>query len=186
MPTVRCPAIKISAFLGAFGGLMGLVAGISVFSIIELTFTLLKCARVICCKKKIYPILIVQPKTPFQKFALNRQHLLYHFGLNLVEFLKEGGIHGVHYIKDKDLKWLEKMFWIASITVSATLCSILIADSLESLHANSVIIAIDEKIWNKEEASLDTLGFKKFFLCFQKVFYSHTETFTFLGSVPAD
>lgn len=153
MPTIKCPAIKIFDFLGAFGGLMGLVAGISVISIIELIFTILKCARLIFCKTKVHPIIIVQSKTPLQKFALNQNHLFYHFGLNFVEFLKESGIHGVHYINNKNLKWLEKMFWIIFVVVSTVLCSILIADSLESLHANSVIIAFDEKIWNKEEAS---------------------------------
>lgn len=155
MPTVRCPAIKISDFLGAFGGLMGLVAGISVFSIIELVFTILKCAQTICCTTKIHPIIIVQPKTPHHKFSLNQNHLLYHFGLNVAQFLKKSGIHGVHYIYEKKLNWLEKMFWIVSITVSAILCSLLIVDSLASLHAKSVIIAFDEKIWSKEEASFE-------------------------------
>lgn len=77
------------------------------------------------------------------------------------------------------------MFWIIFVVVSTVLCSILIVDSLESLHANSVIIAFDEKIWNKEEASFDTLGFKKFFLCCQEDFGSNTKTIIFLGSVPA-
>lgn len=179
VPTIKCPAITISAFLGAFGGLMGLVAGISVFSIIELAFTILKFARLICCKAKVYPIVIVQPKTPHQKFELNQKHLFYHLGLNFVKFLKESGIHGVHYIKDKNLNCLEKIFWIISIAISTILCSIFIIDSLESIHEKSVIIGFDEKIFSKEEVSLDTVAIiiRKMILQFQtRTFLSFQKT----------
>lgn len=151
--TIKCQAINMSDFLGAFGGLMGLLSGISVFSIIELVFTILKCVRLACCKTKVHPIITVQPKSELQKFVLNQHHLFYLFGINFVEFLKKSSIHGAHYLRDKKLSWIEKTFWIVAISVSTVVCSILIADSLDSLHAKSVIITYDEHLWNKEDVS---------------------------------
>lgn len=138
---------------------MGLVAGVSVFSIIELIFTVLKCARLVFCKTKVHPIIMVHPKTQSPKLALNQQHLFYHFGMNFVGFLEKTSIHGMHYLKDKRLRWVEKTFWIIAIFSSTVVCTFLIVDSLEALHTKAVIISYDEKIYSKEDIPFPVISF---------------------------
>lgn len=148
-PMIRYQAFSVSDFLGAVGGLLGLIAGISVISIIELALTILKCFG---CSfwSKVDPSLENIPKLQ-KRFLINREHLFYHFGRNFVEFLKESSIHGVHFTNDRKLKAWERLCWLVIICISVTFCSILITDSLNHLQSNSVAIALGEKIWSVEE-----------------------------------
>lgn len=149
-PMIRYQAFSVSDFLGAFGGLLGLIAGISVISLIEFTLTILKCFGCPFLKSKVAPE-EAQIRKPRKKFLVNREHLFFHFGRNFVEFLKESSIHGVCYTNDKKLKIWERFGWLIIISTSITFCSILIIDSLDHLQSNSVTIALGEKIWSVEE-----------------------------------
>lgn len=153
-PMIRFQAFTISDFLGAFGGLLGLIAGISVISIIELVETALKCIRLSCFKSKVSPDAEQRPRHR-KRFLVNRDHLFYHLGKTFFEFLKESSVHGVRYTNDKTLKVWERIVWALILSVSITFCSILVLHSLNNLQSNSVIVTIDEKIWNVEEVRYD-------------------------------
>lgn len=150
-PLIRYQAFTSSDFLAACGGVMGLIAGISIFSIIEFMLPLIKSLKVTICKSRIAPEDDYPRNRPPRQFLINRDHLLYHLSLVFAEFLKKSSIHGVHYINDKGLSLKVKVFWLLAITASVISCSILVNDSLRNLQLNSVIVVLDEKIWNDED-----------------------------------
>lgn len=152
-PFVRCLAFDVSDFLAEVGGLMGLLAGISVFSIIELVATVVKCFKFAACKPKVAPKPTGVPRNRKQ-FLVNRNHLLYRLSKTFVELLKESNIHGVHYTSDKKLCVIERFFWFITICMLLTFCSVLVFDSLNDLQSKSVIVTIDEKIWSVEDVRL--------------------------------
>lgn len=136
--------------MGAIGGVMGLIAGISVFSIIEFPLTIIKSFQLTFCKSKVNPETDSGQKPP-KKFLINRDHLFYHLSRTFSDFLKESSIHGVHYINEKASSLQMKVFWLLAVSASMTYCSILVHDSLLNLQSNSVIVALDEKMWNVED-----------------------------------
>lgn len=152
-PSIRCLAFDLSDLLAEFGGLMGLLAGISVFSIIELVWTALKCFQFAACKSKVAPEVDARFRSQ-KKFLVNQKHLFYHLSKTFVELLKESNVHGVHYTSDKKLGVIERIFWFILICVLLAFCSVLVLDSLEDLRSNSVMVAIDEKIWSVEDVRL--------------------------------
>lgn len=148
-PSIRYQAFSVSDFLGAVGGLMGLIAGISVFSIIEFTLTIMRCLR-FARDSNVTPEAVQRPR-PRRRFLVNHDHLFYHLGQNFAEFLKESSIHGVRYTIDKKLKVWERICSAIIVCISVTFCSILIIESLDHLQSNSVSVALGEKIWNVED-----------------------------------
>lgn len=143
-------AFDSSDFLAEFGGLMGLLAGISVFSMIELLMTIVKAVQVEVCKSKVAPKTVRKPKSG-KKFLVNRKHLLYHLIRTLVELLKASNIHGVHFISDKTLSVLERIFWSIIVCVLMAFSSVMVVQSLKDLQSSAVIVSIDDKVWNAED-----------------------------------
>lgn len=129
---------------------MGLLAGISVFSIIELGLTILKWLRFAACNSKIAPETVWRPR-PRKEFSVNKEHIFYHLAQNFGKLLKESNVHGVHYTTNKNLRAIERTFWFITITVLLAFCSVLVFDSLKELQSNSVIFEIDEQTWNVED-----------------------------------
>lgn len=129
---------------------MGLIAGLSVASIIELALTIVSCLRNVAYNAKIAPETMVRPKRQ-KRFLVNRDHVFYHFGQNFVEFLKESSIHGVRYINEKKFKGWERIAWAIIVCVSFAFSSVLIMESLSHLQSNSVSVVMDEKVWTVEE-----------------------------------
>lgn len=161
-PSIRYLAFDVSDFLAEFGGLLGLLAGISVFSIIEFVMTILKCFRFAACKSKIVAPKAVRRtrRRRRKKFKVNEEHLLYHLSRTFLEFLKESNIHGLHYTNNKRLTKFERVFWFIIICLLLVFSSVLVIDSLRNLQSNSVIFTIDEKIWNVEDVRISqTLGY---------------------------
>lgn len=150
-PLIRFEAFGLSDFLGFFGGVMGLIAGISVFSIIEIALTLIKSVQINCQNSKVGTKKNSR-KRFVKKFLINRDHLLYRLSRIFVEFLRESSIHGVHYLNDKATGLKMKVFWFFAIAASTICCSILVYNSSTELQSNSMFVALDEKIWNVEKA----------------------------------
>lgn len=152
-------AFDVSDLLAEFGGLMGLLAGISVFSIVELVMFIFKCFQIVACKSKVKPE-AVQRSRSAKNFLVNKEHLFYYLSQTFGELLKESNIHGMHYTNSKSLSLTEKVLWFITICVLTALCSILVFNSLKHLQSHSVIVAVDEHIWNVEDVRfLKTLFF---------------------------
>lgn len=157
-PLVRYLAFDVSDFLSEIGGLMGLLACISVFFIIELLVIIIKGIRFAACKFKVAPETIRMRKPrKRRRFLVNRNHLFYHLGQTFGEFLKESNIYGMHYNSDKNFKTIERIAWFIIICVLMALCSVLVLGSLNKLLSNSVMLALDEKIWNVEDVRLSKI-----------------------------
>lgn len=151
-PVVRYRAVGTLDLLAACGGLLGLVAGISVFSIIEIVLTAFHCIKTVFCKSKVHPAQSPQARRQKQ-FLIDRNSLFYKAGKSFQEFLSESGIHGLHYTNDKESTASEKVFWTLALLVSTVVCSIVTANAVQNLQSNVVEIRMDEKIWSAEDVS---------------------------------
>lgn len=151
-PVVRYRAVEALDLLAACGGLMGLVAGLSVFSIIELFLTAFHCIKNIFWKSKVHPVESPQVKRRPQ-FLVDRNSLPYKIGKSFQEFLSESGIHGLHYTNDKESTGIEKVCWIIALLVSTVVCSLVTVKAVQNLQSNVVEIRMDEKIWSAEEVN---------------------------------
>ncbi|KAG5671285.1 hypothetical protein PVAND_001490 [Polypedilum vanderplanki] len=97
-------------FLSFVGGLLGLFAGFSVLSTVEIFFWLFK--KIFGSKSNV-----VQPLSESQKDFLNKFN-------TLGDFLNNSSIHGVNYLTQSNFKY--KLFWTFFITISLTLCAFMI------------------------------------------------------------
>lgn len=141
---------------------MGLLAGISVFSIIEIVVTIVKSFRFAVCKSRVDPQVDQRPRIQ-KKFLVNKKHIFYHLSKSFSELTKESNVHGVHYTSNKRLHVIERIFWFIIICVLLAFCSVLVLDSLSNLRSNSVIVTLDDKIWSVEDVSLQRLFFSSLY-----------------------
>lgn len=153
-PSIRYLAFGVSDLLAEFGGLMGLLAGISVFSIAEIFCNILKSFWFTACKSKIAPQTVRRRR---RRILVNRDHLFYRLGQTFLDLLKQSNVHGVHYTSDEKLKVIERVFWFITIVVLLAFSSVMVFGSLKNLQLNSVVVAIDEKIWSVEDVRLKAL-----------------------------
>lgn len=160
-PLVKQKSVGGSEFLGSFGGLMGLVAGMSLLSIIELilltltfTFRVLKNHK---NRNKVWAF--KSPATRPKEFFLNKKATFENFSDFIVKFLTKSSIHGLQKIADKNRNLCEKGFWISVALASAIFSLVMIYDVTESSELNPIEFAIDEKIWNLNDVRLTYIFF---------------------------
>jgi Amiloride-sensitive sodium channel len=139
-PLVKVYSFTFSDFLSKIGGFMGLLAGISVLSIVEFFYL-----AVVFWKKDKK----VQPASRPRKVAWDQTHALYLLTKYYANFLETSGIHGLHYLKDQ--RRLGKCFWAFLIVTSIIFCSVLISDIYEHSEKSPVRTTIDDKLWTLED-----------------------------------
>lgn len=125
------------------GGILGLIAGASVLSIVELCFHLLPCGSAVQqTQNRVHPS---STKTFFvmKKFA---QALNY-----FVEFSKITDVDGMRYTNDKNQNLCSKIFWTAAIIFSSLICCAIIIDTYNHAEKSPVAIRIDQKIWSIDD-----------------------------------
>ena len=155
-PMVKTEVVTLSSFLGSIGGIMGLLAGISVLSIVETFyfFGKLLAERMTIKPIRIHPNLF---KTVVRRqIRANKNHALYQLTKYFGEFIKASDAHGVLYTTDKEQSSCGRIFWTLMVIGSIVFCSILIVDSINNGKLNPVIVGIDSKTWSSEEVSKKT------------------------------
>lgn len=135
---------------------MGLFAGVSVISIIEVGFLIFLTAFAKFMKfsnrNKIQAIDLTQMPLP-KIVAVNREHVLYQCSVLFYKFISKSDIDGLHYIADKNKKLIERIFWAVVVSISTIFCSISIFDITKHSELNPIEFAIDDKIWTLEDVS---------------------------------
>lgn len=136
---------------------MGLFAGISVISIIEVVFQFfLTASKQVVLKiqrNKVYDIEPMQKPRPqnLLKALVNHDHVLYQFVVFLHKFVNRSDIHGLHYITDKNNKGVERILWAIIVLTSTVFCSMIIFDAVRNSEISPFEFGIDEKLWNRED-----------------------------------
>lgn len=156
-PLIRQEAFGFSFFIGSIGGLVGLFAGISIISLVELIYHAFVALKVKVFKtQKLTKIRMVAPinSSEVEISLFNQDHLLYQFLIHFVKFAESSSIHGLNQIMKKTRKPTERMFWIVISLISMIYCMILIFDTTKQAELNPIEFGIDQKIWTLNDASL--------------------------------
>lgn len=156
-PIIKQKDFGSSEIFGSLGGLMGLFAGISVISIIEVVLgivsTVFKRIEKRINMNKVH--LIQAPLTPVPKnISVNREHVLYQCSVFLYKFVKRSDIHGLHYITDRKKKLVERIFWAFTVLTSTIFCLFLIFDVTKHAELNPIQFSVDDRIWNLGDVRL--------------------------------
>lgn len=61
-----------------------------------------------------------------------------------IDYIENCTVQGVRYIAEKNRHWLEKIFWIASITICFVLCSLTISEIYESWDQDPMLVTFGD------------------------------------------
>lgn len=153
-PFERVRALPFLEFLASTGGVLGLTAGLSVVSLIELVFL---CYTKLKSRKK-FRIVDVLPgaqrrnKSEAKTFKLNQKHALYQLHTYFTEFLARSDAHGAHRMVKRS-KLASRLFWTFSFVGSILLCCFIVYDTVQHSETNPVMITIDPNFLHLEDVS---------------------------------
>lgn len=149
-PFIKELAFGTSDFLGALGGLLGLFAGMSVISAVEMVFHFL---RLLVGKMadrrllKVHAIKVRNTANSDNRSCIHRT-LRYFSRIAL-----KSDIHGIHFLVEGGRKFWEKVLWTLVVLCSTVFCSMQIYNVVRYSEVNPVEFGIDEKIWTINDAS---------------------------------
>lgn len=148
---IRDNSLVLSDYLASLGGLVGLIAGVSVISLIEFFYHIF--FHFACNRRNNRVFWRVKRDTEVHEAAnvLNQDHVLYQCSKYFFLFMKQSSIHGLIYTTDKAQKKIGRIFWIIVVLASSIACGFQIADILGHAELNPIEIQIDEKVWKKNE-----------------------------------
>ena len=161
-PRIRQKAFGVSEFLGSIGGLMGLFAGISIMSLIEIMFDFLNALKARFMKvKKLSKIVLVIPcqglldetNEAKKKLTINRNHVLFQFSRYFLKFARSSNIHGVNHIVNKEKKPKERIFWFFVTLISTSVCINIVIETVKHSELTPIEFVIDDKIWTLNDVS---------------------------------
>jgi Amiloride-sensitive sodium channel len=134
-------------FLSNFGGFMGLLAGISVLSIVEIFDHALR--QLQRNNRKVHPAVETR--------RIRKEHALYHIFKYFVEFTKTSDLHGLPYITDqREGRW-GRIFWAFVVLLSFVVCTVLIRDINQQAEKSPVATMIDARMWTLDDVSDNVL-----------------------------
>jgi hypothetical protein len=124
---VKHRTVSFSDYLASIGGLVGLIAGISVISLIDIFYNLI----VFCFNfrpskrlfRRVRPTMADESAT---ENVLNEDHVIYQCSKYFFEFIRQSSVHGLIYTTKKDEHVVGRIFWIVFVFVSALSCTFLI------------------------------------------------------------
>lgn len=171
-PVVKVRSLTFSDFLSNVGGFMGLLAGISVLSIVEIFYHILK-----QCRKsdtKVYPI--AHAKNPTRSIQANQSHALFQLTQYLVVYTKTSDLHGLKYASDKNESTIGNILWTVLVILSVLVCSGLVKDIYEHAEKSPVATFIESRKW-----TLDDVRFRRKAFFFIRWFGSFADSFPVSG-----
>lgn len=147
LPFVKVESLVFSDFLSNVGGMMGLFAGVSVLSVIELLFFII---RSFCyTPHQVVPLSRVSIR---QRAAWrNENHALYQLSKYFVKYVKVSDMHGLHYTREKSLGRIGRIFWVLFILLSISICIFLVFDSIKHSEKSPVTVKIDSRMLSYDD-----------------------------------
>ena len=127
---------------------MGLIAGLSSISLIELVVFLLNTVvnkilpRI---RPSVHPIAKQRPKKVF--LEVNKKKI----SMFLAVFMQKSSIHGVSLVANEKKSKIERTFWLVTIILLSILSWYAIFDTMKSAELKPIMISIDEKLWSSSD-----------------------------------
>jgi Amiloride-sensitive sodium channel len=151
-PFVKIAVMDSSEFLGLIGGILGLIAGVSAISVVELLYHLVSG---VFAKRfasmKVEPLhehprrrsfLSVESRNPWRKLLKS-----------LVDFTKQSSIHGLSYITNEQQNLTGAVLWLLIVASAFLCCLISLTHSVTHSVDNPILLGIDEKLWTLRDVS---------------------------------
>jgi Amiloride-sensitive sodium channel len=149
LPHVKVESFPFSNFLSNVGGFMGLLAGVSVLSIVEVFYHVV--IQFGSESQKVHPL--VQANEARRIVRANEDHALYQFSKYFFEFIKSSNMHGLYYTQDRSQTKCGKIFWSLLVSLSIAICSVLIVDIYKHAEKSPVTMSIDSQVWTLDDVS---------------------------------
>lgn len=144
-PLIKHRAFGFSDYMASVGGLLGLIAGISLFSLIEIAYHMLRAFANRCVvndgpkMQTIFIPSILSKRKQFLKYFLS--------------YMRNSSIHGFYYTANRELGLFEKLFWSSCVVVSSVFCVILVVDTVNHAELNPIVIGMDSNVWSSKDVS---------------------------------
>lgn len=132
--------------------MIGLIAGVSVISLIEFLYHLLVYLLGSCSKAKVSSQIHPELLRP-RNFLVNQDHVLYQCSKYFFEFIKASSIHGLIYTVSKKESKVGRVFWTFVVIASSITCGYAIVSNLSHAELNPVAFKIDDRVWKAEEVN---------------------------------
>jgi Amiloride-sensitive sodium channel len=132
-------AFTLSDFLSNIGGFMGLLAGVSFLSVIEIVFYFFN-GNLNRKIRKVQPI-------SQEHSRVNKNHVLIQLMRYSFKYIKTSDMLGMYYTTDQSLGRFGKILWAVLVFLSFTTCWMLIADLSQHAKHSPVVTRIDSKMW---------------------------------------
>lgn len=143
--------------MASVGGLVGLIAGVSVISLVEFVYHFIVYLLSLRTSKKLFVRVhpTIAERNAANVLPLNQDHAIYQCSKYFFEFTRESSIHGLLYTTNKDEKLTGRVFWAIVVLASTIACGFLIRDNLSHAELNPIVFGIDEKVWKVDEVNLE-------------------------------
>jgi Amiloride-sensitive sodium channel len=147
-PFVKTVPFSFSDFLGNIGGFMGLLAGISILSIVEIFYhiTAIKLTKQ---AQQVHPAEQENRQTAWA----NEDHLLFQLMKYFSKFIKTSDMHGMNYTQDQTIGKAGRIFWTLLVLLSLTICSVLVIDMNRGAEQSPIATRIDSQMWTLDDVS---------------------------------
>lgn len=151
IPTIKQRAFGVSDYLGSIGGLMGLFAGMSVISLVEVAFFLIEAtiSKVLKLRRRqiTHEIIKVAPVN----VTTNEKSVFSLCSSFFVTIMKKSDIHGLRYIVRKHKSAGARFFWLTIVLTSSVACFYQIFYTLKHSEMNPIEYEMDQKIWDVQD-----------------------------------
>lgn len=128
---------------------MGLLAGLSVLSIIEIFYhIMIECLQ---SHDKVEPL--YQINQFIQEDQGNQNHSLCKLSRYYFKFIKSSHMHGIHYTRDQTQSRCGRIFWTFLMAVSMSVCSVFVIDMHEHSKKSPMAMSIDSQVWTLDDVS---------------------------------
>jgi hypothetical protein len=146
-------------FLSYMGGTMGLFAGFSFLTVLELVFYFMfrPAVRKIKCKSKVSPLQAwTKQESPQSnkvlKLVQKSTSYFYHY-------MEESSLHGLNHASFRNLRSVERIFWSVAFVISMISCGFLLTKMYVRYKNAPVIISFDGDIKNIDKVSFTSRVF---------------------------
>lgn len=144
------PFEKISSFtffdfLGNIGGFMGLLAGISLLSVVEI-FYHVAAFNIKVSKNTVHPLVQSNRRIAWA----NENHVLFQLMRYFNEFVKSSDIHGLKYTQSQETGKFSRIFWSTLVLLSLMICFATVSNVYRQ-DKSPLVTRIDPTIWTLDD-----------------------------------